>query len=281
MNCCKLTILANDLAQADSGLIAEHGFAVLLETDELRLLFDTGQSQTLLANAATLGIELDQLDAIAISHGHYDHLGGLPAVLAKQSKPVPVWIAPQAFVPKISTRNNPAGKAIGAPFGPEEITRRGGLLHEVPGPHWLNDSVLLTGPIPRPLPVESASNVTFRLTDDGRRIPDDTPEDQALVIKTEQGLVVVSGCGHAGVANTLHCAREQTGVADVHAFVGGTHLVVVPDDQLPASIARLAAMPVDRWVVGHCTGEAAEREFLRTMPERAAVFRVGTRLDFS
>ncbi|MDP8223873.1 MAG: MBL fold metallo-hydrolase [Candidatus Lernaella stagnicola] len=259
---CDITILVDNNAAPGSGLLPEHGFAALIEADGRRLLFDTGQGEALPLNAARLGVDLSDLDALVFSHGHYDHTGGGLAVLSQQTKPLPVFYGSGAFVPDLSPRLHGTGSR-GIQYSTEAASGYGAQLRELDKPHRFTDRLLITGPIPRAPGGSTAA-----------------PEEQALAIILDEGLVIVSGCAHAGVSETIAYVCEVTGVERVRAFVGGTHIGGYEPGKVERLVREFAAWPVSEWVVGHCTGASGLEAFLAVMPDRTRPLAAGSRFSF-
>lgn len=224
-------------------MLAEHGLSVLLETDGGRLLFDTGQGLALPRNLEILGVDPASIGTCVLSHGHYDHTGGLKWLL-ESSPGCRVAAHPAVFRPMWSLigGRHGAGCLSGRPTGAElELSEE--PLEVFPG-------VTTTGFVPRRTDFETVPE--HFVDDSGER--DIIPDDMGLVIRAPQGTVLVTGCAHAGVVNTARLAGELTGSAPV-AILGGFHLHSAGAERVQRVAEELAEMGVQRLYPGHCTGE--------------------------
>jgi 7,8-dihydropterin-6-yl-methyl-4-(beta-D-ribofuranosyl)aminobenzene 5'-phosphate synthase len=248
-----ITLLVDN--QASPGLVTEHGLAIWIETHHHRILFDTGQGPALAANADKLGFPMEQTRTLVLSHGHYDHSGGIPHVF-QRNPAMEIFCHPGVVQPRYSIRNGPA-RAIHMP--PESMA----VMDKLPSPqiHWLSkpyrlsEDIGLTGPIPRESALEDTGGPFF-LDPQGRR-EDPIQDDSALWINTAQGLVVLVGCSHAGLINTLRHAQRQSGVSVIRAVIGGFHLLQADTARIEWTVAELKAIAPGMIVPCHCTGEKA------------------------
>jgi 7,8-dihydropterin-6-yl-methyl-4-(beta-D-ribofuranosyl)aminobenzene 5'-phosphate synthase len=250
----KVVVLSTMLA--DSRGLGEWGFAALVEADGHRLLFDTGaRPETVHANARELGVDLANVETVILSHHHGDHTGGLITLRKAFREANPRALA-RAYVgrgiflsrPDAQGREGNETARIKATY--EAL---GGTFVEVSRPTTLFPGAWLTGPVPRVHPEKNWS--LQRKIREGDRLVDDTvPEDMSLVLDTERGLVVVSGCGHAGIVNTLEYARKTIRPAPIHAALGGFHLFQASDATLDWTADNLRPMQVGHLLGAHCTG---------------------------
>ncbi len=214
-NSLSLTVLVENTA-AGRGLLGEHGLSYLIETDDSRILFDTGQGFVLKHNAQHLGISLQELDAVVLSHGHYDHAGGLMTVL-EECNPTKLFLHPAAIKPKFSQRGE-----IGSPIQDMAILeQKFSQLIWTEQPTEIIPGVSVTGTIPRTHPLEDTGGVFWQ--DAEHEQVDLIPDDQSLFMDTPEGLVVVLGCAHSGVINTLNYIAKITGKDKFYAVIGGMH----------------------------------------------------------
>jgi 7,8-dihydropterin-6-yl-methyl-4-(beta-D-ribofuranosyl)aminobenzene 5'-phosphate synthase len=272
-----LTVLVENSVHTRT-LRAEHGLAILIESHGRRVLFDTGQTDLVLANAARLGHSLENLDAIVLSHGHDDHTGGLAAV-CRQSPQARVFLHPAATAPKFS--GNAAGppRAIGLPVaGQQALATAGENVLFTPTHREVIEGVFVTGEIPRRTDYEDVGGRFF--LDAAGQQPDPLWDDQALYFPTAEGLVVVLGCAHAGVVNTLLQIEALTGAERIHAVIGGLHLLNATPARLAATVEALRRRQVVLLVPAHCTGAAATARLWTEFPGNCRAVGAGTTLLF-
>ncbi len=250
-----VTILSDNLVAAGEGVLAEHGLSVHVEADGHTFLFDTGQSGVFLGNAARLRIDLAPARVVVLSHGHYDHTGALRLLLAAFG-PREVMAHPDVFADKYARRRGTRPRRIGIRQGPDELGRCGAVLRLDTEAQALLPGVLTTGPIERTTEFEAIPSV-FAVKAGTRMRRDEFEDEQALVVRTRKGLVVIVGCSHRGVINTIRHAVKLTGEQRVHAVIGGTHLGPAPEGQLERTVEELCSLDLSRMVAGHCTGFSA------------------------
>ena len=259
----KLTCLVDNAVQLNSGFWGEHGLAYLVETPDGCLLFDTGQSgPVLLHNLKLLGIDPATIDAIAISHAHYDHTGGLQALLPLLRPGIPLFANADLFRERFGQRDGPP-KPIGLPLSREELAAYLTLKLNV-APQEIMPGVWTTGEISeRPDFLGSAKGLLMSAGD--KLVADAYRDDMALILRLDDRLALLCGCCHAGLLNTL-AHVERIFPQPVALIIGGLHLVGVAEDDVRRASARLAAMPaLHRVYPGHCTGEAAFLALMQTL----------------
>lgn len=268
----RITILCENSVGPVSGTLGEHGFSALIEWDGGSLLFDTGQGLTLLHNARKMNKDLRQVRFVALSHGHYDHSGGLRELL-RECGPKQVAAHPGVFTPRyrISDRSEPL--SIGLPHAREELETAGARFDLSTGFRELTPDIFLTGEIPRTTSFETGDRGLF--TDPHGQERDSFCDDQSLVLRTGQGLILLLGCCHAGLINTLRHVSAQTGESRFHAVIGGTHLGFCDATQLEQTIRNLKKWPVNRLAVSHCTGFSAAARLQQAFPSSFHLAQVG------
>jgi len=237
---------------ANFGFLAEWGLSLLVEVDEARILFDTGLSFSAVHNARLMGIDLSKIDCIVLSHGHADHTGGLRQVLRICGQ-VPVIGHPDIWTAKHVRRNEGPAQYRGIPFSAEQLESLGARFKLGAEPIRITDRIMTTGEIPMLTGYEYIEDNLF-VKEGGLLQPDKLADDLSLVIDTDYGLVVILGCAHRGLINTLRHAQKITGNNSVYAAVGGTHLLRASQERMDNTIADLKQMGIQRLGVSHCTG---------------------------
>jgi 7,8-dihydropterin-6-yl-methyl-4-(beta-D-ribofuranosyl)aminobenzene 5'-phosphate synthase len=249
-----LRVLVLSTMLADAG-IGEWGFAALVEVDGHRILFDTGaHPDTVLKNASELGVDLASIQEVILSHNHADHTGGLLQLRSELAKQNPAALS-RAHVGKgiFWSRPRGAGEANNMIKVKPAYEAMGGTFIEHNGPVELYPGIWLSGPVPRVFPERNWSGAG-QVKTPGGLVEDTIPEDVSLIFSTDKGLVVLSGCGHAGVVNTLEFARSRIGRAPIHAAIGGFHLFQLDDRKLAWTATKLREFGVRHLLGAHCTG---------------------------
>lgn len=233
-------------------LLAEWGLSILLETDTINILFDTGQSISASHNADILEIDLTTIDKIVLSHSHGDHTGGLREILLKMKKDVEVIAHPHIWA-KYILREGGEARYGGIAFQREELENLGARFNLSSKPVKITDNIMTTGEVPMVTDFEQVDSRMFIKEGDDFK-PDPLLDDQALIINTELGLVVILGCAHRGIINTLYHAQQLTGVKQIYMVIGGCHLSRSTMERIRLTMAALKELGVSRIGVSHCTG---------------------------
>ncbi len=272
-----ITILVENTA-SQPDFLAEHGLSFWIQYGSKRVLFDTGQSEILIHNAKISGIDLSTADAVILSHGHYDHTGGLSAVLDIAKKAV-LYVHPEALSPKFSRKGGDI-RMIGMPrCAAEKIQTLAGAGRVV----WTQDptqvfpNLSITGQIPRNTDFEDVGGAFY--LDETCRSKDRLPDDQALFLNSNNGPIVVLGCAHSGVANTLSYVAKLNAQKRIYAVLGGMHLLNASNKRIEQTAEILRDYGVQKIGLAHCTGINATRQLLNLFPERCFTCPVGTRID--
>jgi len=267
-------------------LLAEHGLSCLVRVfagkKEHAVLRDTGLSRECMAwNARQMGIPLAGIEAVALSHGHFDHTGGLPTLFSGEARQIPLVAHPDAFLKR--RVNSPASGIVDIPqLDAIALKKAGADIRQKREPSTLAAGhLLVTGEVERKTPFEKGMP-GMEMFAGGRWVPDPILDDQALAINVkDKGLVVLSGCAHAGIINTVEYAKKITGIDHVHAVLGGFHLTGKAfAEVIPPTIAGMKRIDPDYVVPMHCTGWDAINRFSEAMPGRCILNTVGTTYVF-
>jgi len=271
----RITTLSENTASY--GFLAEWGLSILIEVDGLRILMDTGLSFSAVHNAQLMGIDLSTIDRIVLSHGHADHTGGLREVL-KIKGAVDIIAHPNVWTSKYTRRDGQTEEQyIGIPFSREELESRGARFNLTREPAHISENIMTTGEIPMVSGYEEVENNLF--VKEGNALQQDSlADDLAMVIDTESGLVVILGCAHRGIVNTLRRAQSLTGKELIYAAIGGTHLFRASPKRIEKTIADLREMGIQKIGASHCTGFRASAQLAQEFEDEFFLNNAGTRL---
>lgn len=275
----KLTILCENCVEKASpyGLLGEYGFSCLIETTNGTYLFDTGGGLTISNNAERLGIDLRRLDGIILSHGHFDHTGGLKLVLEKTG-PVAVYAHPDLFSRRFSSHGGPLRK-IGMAWNQVELELLGADFQLSRDPVEIAENLLLSGRVPRTNSHETGDPKLVIEGANGKHNSDPLEDDLSLFLRTDKGLVLLLGCAHAGLNNIIDHAIRTCDEKRIHAIVGGTHLMFSGEAQLKATMDRLEKEEVAHIGASHCTGRNGALALAARFGERFFSATVGTSFE--
>jgi len=272
----RITILCDNTVGALSGTIGEHGFAALAEWDGGSILFDTGQGEALLHNALRRNRDLHRVGHVTLSHGHYDHTGGLLPLL-RNCGGKEIFAHPAVFSRRYRVKDTGESTSIGIPYREEFLRGLGGRFSLSDRFREIAKGIFMTGEVPRKNPFEVGDAGQF--CDDAGSMPDRVRDDQSLVIVSERGLVLLLGCCHAGVINSIDYAMEKTGVENVYAVIGGTHLGFSDPNRLDETVRALRGYRIKKICPGHCTGFAASARLFREFPGQFHPAHVGFTIE--
>jgi 7,8-dihydropterin-6-yl-methyl-4-(beta-D-ribofuranosyl)aminobenzene 5'-phosphate synthase len=275
---------------------AENGISLLVRASRGRrtftTLFDVGLTGSVLAhNLRVLGEDVTTIDSVVISHGHPDHYGGIDRFLGELDRAVPVATHPDAFLPRYAVMADGATSPFyNAAFNQESLSASGARFVLSREPLELGCGVRTTGEItrtveyegPRP-PAEPGDPGLYQVSEDGQVRLDEVEDEQALVIDVAgEGLVVLTGCAHAGVINTIHQARQVSGDKPIRAVIGGFHLgfPTTPAENVAKTVEAMRELEVQMIVPMHCSGLHAHSAFSSTLPHQYVQPAVGSSLWF-
>ena len=273
----RITILCENSVGPLSGTLGEHGFSALIEPQGgAPLLFDTGQGMTLLHNARRMNKDLSKVGQVIISHGHYDHAGGLKSLL-EECGAKRVYGHPAIFSSRFRVKDTGDCYPIGIPSGREELEEAGASFDLSPEFRTIAPGIYLTGEVPRVTDFETGDQGLYR--DETGQELDSTPDDQSLFLETARGLVLLLGCCHAGLINTIKHVAAMTGRRDFYAVIGGTHLGFCSQEQIGKTVEVLRKLGLKKLAVSNCTGFDASARLSRELPNAFQTAMGGYALD--
>jgi 7,8-dihydropterin-6-yl-methyl-4-(beta-D-ribofuranosyl)aminobenzene 5'-phosphate synthase len=275
-------LIENSNSIAKPKLKSKHGLSFYVQAmigdEKVIILMDAGpSSDALMCNVAALSVNLEDVNVVVLSHSHYDHTGGLIEALKRMKKRVPVIGHPTLFDPKLKLM--PHLRLIGAPVKLSDIESTGGVPLLVTNPVKIAKGITTTGEVPRKTGFESISG--FWTVHNRSFVDDMMLDDQSLVVDVEgKGIVVMAGCAHSGIINTIKYAQKITGNSRVYAVLGGFHLVNADAKRIQFTEDELESL--DLAFVGpcHCTGKKATRKFADTFKDRCRPLHAGDVINF-
>lgn len=267
----ELTFLVDNNSLVGTQFLAEPALSMFIRDGETRVLFDAGYSDAFLKNAQRKGIDLLHLDWIALSHGHFDHTWGLDvlirhyfeAAIHKLDNARPQLLAhPKAF----TTKRKTVVPELGMLLAEEKLATQFDLTLTAE-PVWFSERLVALGEVERVIDFEPPAPLGERIELDGW-VADDLPDDTALAYVSDKGLIVIAGCAHTGICNTVERAKQVTGVDDVRVVLGGFHLQKAKPERLDPTTDYLAALDLEALYCCHCTDLAAKIGLARKCPVR-------------
>jgi len=270
----RITTLSENSAQLD--FLGEWGLSILVETEGCRVLLDTGQKMAAVYNADLMGIDLSTIDKIVLSHAHGDHTGGLREVLRRAKKGIEVVAHPDIWIPRY-VRFGEAYRFVGMPFLREDLESFGASFTLTGKPFKISDEIMTTGEIEMVADYETIDDRLYSKKG-SRMIPDPLADDLALIVRTGQGLAIITGCAHRGIINTVRHVQKLTGGEYIHTIIGGTHLMVASPERIEKTARELKELGLQRLGVSHCTGFNASATLAREFGEVFFLNNAGTQI---
>ena len=271
----RIITLSENSAQLD--FLGEWGLSILVETESCKVLLDTGQSMSAVHNADLMGIDLSTVDKIVLSHAHGDHTGGLRNVLRRVGKPVEGIAHPDIWIPKY-VRYGDMSRYAGIPYIREELESLGASFNLSREPVRISDDIMTTGEIEMTTDYETIDDRLYSKKG-SRMIPDPLADDLALIVRTGQGLALITGCAHRGIINTVRHVQKLTGGEYIHTIIGGTHLMVASPERIEKTARELKELGLRRLGVSHCTGFNASALLAREFGEVFFLNNAGTQIN--
>ena len=273
----RVTVLVENTVNVGR-LTAEHGLAYAIQAGGGHILLDTGQTDISVRNSGTLGVNLAEVDTVVLSHGHYDHTGGLRHILPLAPR-AQIYLHPDALAAKYTRNPDGSSRFIGMMREIAFQLRDSPLAHWTTQPTEIGHGIFVTGPIPRKTSYEDVGGAFY--LDENCLQPDALLDDQALFFESHQGIHVLLGCAHAGVVNTLQYIQQIVGGKPIYSVMGGMHLLSASPERLDRTISALRQIGVQRLGPGHCTGFSATVALWSAFPGKCFSCSTGSQFVFN
>lgn len=245
-----ITTLSENSAQL--GFIAEWGLSILIETDECKVLLDIGMGSSAVYNAQLLGIDLSSLDAIILSHAHLDHTGGLRDILKRVRKQIQIVAHPDIWQSKY-VQFGELERYAGMPWIKEDLEALGAVFNLSSEPVQISTSIMTTGEITMTTDYETIDDRLMVMVNN-QLVPYILNDELSLIVRTKDGVALITGCAHCGIVNTIRHIQQITGGEYIHTIIGGRHLHVASQERINKTAAELMELGLQRLGVSHCTG---------------------------
>ncbi len=279
-NSVKVAVLVENTAEGRN-ICGEHGLAYLIEIGDEKILFDAGQTDLVVKNALALGKDLSNLDGIILSHGHYDHTGGLNAVLDQLAGEVEIYLHPAALGAKYKLTADGESVDIGMSDKAIESIKTGRNIKNcrwTEKPTRIAEVLTVTGGVPRKTDFEDSGGAFY--IDSDCREKDIIADDQSLFFESKDGIVVILGCCHSGIVNTLEYISGLCGCDKIYAVIGGMHLLQAKDKRLEKTVEVFKKYDVQMIGPAHCTGMKAVAKFWNALNGKCVECNVGSKFEF-
>jgi 7,8-dihydropterin-6-yl-methyl-4-(beta-D-ribofuranosyl)aminobenzene 5'-phosphate synthase len=270
----RITTLSENTAQL--GFLGEWGLSILVETETAKVLLDTGLSISAVYNADLIGIDLSTIDTIVLSHAHGDHTGGLRDVLRRVRKQVQVIAHPDIWIPKYVVYGE-MSRYAGIPYAREDLESLGASFNLTKKPFEISGDIMTTGEIEMTTDYETIDDRLF-VKRANNMVPDPLADDLAIVVGTTEGLILITGCAHRGIVNTVRQVQKLTRGEYIHTIIGGTHLMVASPERIEKTANELKGLGLQRLGVSHCTGFSASAALAKEFSEVFFLNNAGTQI---
>jgi 7,8-dihydropterin-6-yl-methyl-4-(beta-D-ribofuranosyl)aminobenzene 5'-phosphate synthase len=272
-----ITPVVENTTPTGMGLIGEHGLSFLIENNGETVLFDTGQGLAFENNMKVLGKDISKIDKLVLSHGHYDHTGALGVIAEK--KAFELFAHPACFLPKLASFDEVNFLDIGCPFSKEYLEQKGVKMHLSEKSQKVSDNIITIGEVEFTNDFEIVEQ-HFYSEREGKKIKDSVPDDLGIVIDTDKGNVLILGCTHRGIINTLTHVSKLIGSKKFHTVMGGLHLGGADDKKMDLIIEKLKDFEIENLVTGHCTGSFAQVKLASAASVNHGFIRLGMPYTF-
>lgn len=273
----RISVLAENSVVLPFDVIGEHGFSAFVEMPEFNFLFDTGQGKALVNNALALKKDLSSIKFLYLSHGHYDHVGGM-ADLLKIKSPLTTYAHPDMFSERYWFKGG-VKKYIGVPFSRHYLESLGAEFVFKKDFEEIEKGVFSSGEVERKTPFERIDKEMKAVDKNGNLVQDDIWDDFSMAVDTSKGLVVILGCAHAGIVNILNHFINKTGRKEIYAVIGGTHLGFAADEQIKKTLEVIDKYNIQKLGASHCTGLEVGAKLYNQLKDRFFFAGVGSVLE--
>ena len=273
----RVTVLAENSVVVPFNVIGEHGFSAFVETPDFNFLFDTGQGKALVNNALALKKDLSSIKFLYLSHGHYDHTGGMENLL-KIKSPLTVYTHKDAFLKRYWSKNN-VKIYVGIPFSKAYLESLGANFVYEKEFREIEKGIYSSGEVERKTRFEKIDEEMKVENENGELVQDQIWDDFSLAIDTSKGLVVILGCAHSGIVNILNHFINKTGRKEIYAVIGGTHLGFATDEQINATLEVIDKYNIQKLGASHCTGLEVGAKLYNKLKDRFFFAGVGSVLE--
>lgn len=247
----KITTILENNSDLENKFLCEHGLSLLIETDTRNILFDTGQSDIFLENANRMNIDINKINNVILSHGHYDHTGGIIPFLNKKNNVKDIYVGEGFFAPKYKYMDGKNYKYNGIPFKTQELSSKVTIVNE--DIKYINNELIIFHNFNAKNSFEKI-NKGFFIKENGEYVQDCFIDEIALGIKSKNGLILIAGCSHIGIINIIDTVKSRIDIP-ICGLIGGTHLVDCNEERLDKTIEELKKLDLNFIAVSHCTGD--------------------------